>query len=172
MTLPKSVQLQKLLPRLDLDDAWGLDYLVEAALDLQTAGPPKLEPFRLALLHMPLDQVRDFRRELDALKKQKQKEEDRDRVRVDKERAAPSVGGDGVWTLRQEKVLCGKPNCAKLHGPYWYGYRTLGQRTKKKYFGKKKPTTAKLADAAAAMLQKETERAKAAAAKKKKRAKP
>ena len=48
-------------------------------------------------------------------------------------------------TLRLEHVLCGKPKCRKLHGPYWYGYfRGEGQagrggRVRKVYIGKKLP---------------------------------
>jgi hypothetical protein len=48
-------------------------------------------------------------------------------------------------TLRQELVLCGKPKCAKLHGPYWYGYfrgdgrEGRGGRLRKVYIGKKLP---------------------------------
>ena len=149
-------------------DRWQLELIFDAALELHTEGLPQLEPFRAALLTLPHEEVIALRREFDAVQKKQEKEEARGRKEA--AAAAPPIGGDGIWTLRQEKVLCGKANCAKLHGPYWYGYRTLGQRTKKKYFGKKKPGPAKLAAAAAAMLQKkEQERAEAAAAKKKKK---
>lgn len=161
MTLPKIDQLRKLLPKLDRNDTWELDSLIAATLDLHTPSMPELDPFRKALLNMAPRDVDELRKALDAQQKTAEKEE----VRAKSERP-PSLNEDGAWTLRQEKVLCGKPNCAKLHGPYWYGYRTLGGRTKKQYFGKKKPTAPKLAAAADAMLKKEIARAEAAAAKK------
>lgn len=40
-------------------------------------------------------------------------------------------------TLRLEHVLCGRPKCTKLHGPYWYGYFTERGRTRKIYIGAK-----------------------------------
>lgn len=44
------------------------------------------------------------------------------------------------WTLRQESIRCGKSRCRGCpHGPYWYGYKTEGGKTKKRYFGKKHP---------------------------------
>jgi len=42
-------------------------------------------------------------------------------------------------TLRLEHVLCGRPKCTKLHGPYWYGYFTKGGRTRKIYIGASLP---------------------------------
>jgi len=42
-------------------------------------------------------------------------------------------------TLRLELVLCGKPKCASLHGPYWYAYWKDGARTGKAYVGKRLP---------------------------------
>jgi hypothetical protein len=46
-------------------------------------------------------------------------------------------------TYQLESVRCGKKNChcadEKLHGPYWYAYRTEGGRTKSQYVGKKLP---------------------------------
>jgi hypothetical protein len=46
-------------------------------------------------------------------------------------------------TYRLESIRCGKKNChcaeGKLHGPYWYAYRTEGGRTKSEYVGKKLP---------------------------------
>jgi hypothetical protein len=165
MTLPKIDQLRRLLPRLSRDDAWELDGLIHSTLDLHTPGMPELDPFREALLTLPPEQLRELAKALDAQQKKIEKESAAGRDRPGTSEP-PELTGDGVWTLRQEKVLCGKANCAKLHGPYWYGYRTIGQRTKKKYFGKKKPGPAKLAAAAGAMLQKEVERAEAAAKKK------
>jgi hypothetical protein len=38
-------------------------------------------------------------------------------------------------TLEREYVLCGKPNCARKHGPYWYAYWKDGKRTRKRYVG-------------------------------------
>jgi hypothetical protein len=42
-------------------------------------------------------------------------------------------------TLRLELVLCGKPKCERLHGPYWYGYFKEGRRSRKVYIGKRLP---------------------------------
>lgn len=39
-------------------------------------------------------------------------------------------------TYQSRLVLCGKPNCAKLHGPYWYAYWTAGGRVQTHYIGK------------------------------------
>lgn len=167
MTLPKIDQLRKLLPRLSRDDAYELDGLIHSTLDLHTPGMPELDAFRSALLNMDGRQVSELARALDEQTRKLEKEE----VRAKAAPAAPELSADGVWTLRQEKVLCGKANCAKLHGPYWYGYRTMGGRTRKQYFGKKKPGATKLVEAADAMLKKEIARAEAAAAKKTKRAK-
>jgi hypothetical protein len=41
--------------------------------------------------------------------------------------------------LRRELVLCGRAKCAKLHGPYWYGYFWHEGRTRKVYIGKHLP---------------------------------
>ena len=161
MTLPKIEQLRKLLPQLGPDDAWELDNLIHATIDLHTPGMPDLDPFRKALLNMAPRDVSELRKALETERAKKEKDEARA-----KSEAPPALNEEGVWTLRQEKVFCGKPNCGKPHGPYWYGYRTLGGRTKKQYFGKKKPTPAKLDAAAAAMVEKEIARVEAAAAKK------
>lgn len=163
MTLPKIDQLRKLLPGLSLDDAWELDGLIQAKTELHTPGMPELDPFRAALLNMEPKQVSELRRALEEQRRKIEKENARKKA----EPEPADLSADGVWTLRHEKVLCGKANCAKLHGPYWYGYRTLGGRTKKQYFGKKKPGAAKLEAAAAAMLKKEIARLEAAQAKKK-----
>lgn len=166
MTLPKTVQLAKLLPRLDRNDVWQLDEMLSAASELHTPGMPELEPFRTALLNLPPDKVRELRTVVDEHQRKARKEEERERVRGTSERP-PAMNPDGAWTLRQEKVLCGKGNCQKLHGPYWYGYRTVGQKVKKRYFGKKRPTPAALEKAGAEILKKEIERLAAAGKKKK-----
>lgn len=46
----------------------------------------------------------------------------------------------GEWTYRLELVRCGKKRCqcmrgGALHGPYWYAYRRVGERTEKRYAG-------------------------------------
>jgi hypothetical protein len=166
MTLPKIDQLRKLLPALSLDDVWELDGLIQSKNELHTPGMPQLDAFRAALLNLEPKQVRELARALEEQRRTIEKESARKKA----EPAPAELSADGVWTLRHEKVLCGKANCAKLHGPYWYGYRTLGGRTKKQYFGKKKPGPANLAAAADAMLKKEIARLEAAAAKKKKKA--
>jgi|SRR5579871_734298 len=38
-------------------------------------------------------------------------------------------------TLEREYVLCGKPTCKRLHGPYWYAYWKERGRTRKRYVG-------------------------------------
>lgn len=37
---------------------------------------------------------------------------------------------------RRELVQCGKANCLKWHGPYWYAYWSERNRTRKLYIGK------------------------------------
>lgn len=44
--------------------------------------------------------------------------------------------GHGI-TYELRHVLCGKANCRKLHGPYWYAYWTAGGRVRTCYIGKK-----------------------------------
>lgn len=40
-------------------------------------------------------------------------------------------------TYQLERVQCGKPRCARWHGPYWYAYWSAGGRTRSLYIGKK-----------------------------------
>ncbi len=40
-------------------------------------------------------------------------------------------------TYELRPVLCGKPNCGRKHGPYWYAYWTQGGRVRTVYIGKK-----------------------------------
>lgn len=40
-------------------------------------------------------------------------------------------------TYELRPTLCGKPNCRKLHGPYWYAYWSQGGRVRSVYIGKK-----------------------------------
>lgn len=44
--------------------------------------------------------------------------------------------GDRGVTYQLELVLCGKPGCEALHGPYWYAYWRAGRRTIKRYVGR------------------------------------
>lgn len=44
--------------------------------------------------------------------------------------------GDSSVTYQLELVQCGKPNCRKWHGPYWYAYWSAGGRTRSLYVGK------------------------------------
>lgn len=39
-------------------------------------------------------------------------------------------------TYELRPVLCGKPNCRRHHGPYWYAYWTQGGRVRTVYIGK------------------------------------
>jgi hypothetical protein len=53
-----------------------------------------------------------------------------------KEREILNLKTVGSITYRQEKISCGK-NCRGCpHGPYWYGYRREGGKTRSKYIGK------------------------------------
>lgn len=46
----------------------------------------------------------------------------------------------GKVTFRQERVRCGRPNCARCpHGPYWYAYWREGGRLRSRYIGKRLP---------------------------------
>lgn len=49
------------------------------------------------------------------------------------------VGNDGAHTVnyQRELVKCGKRNCDRWHGPYWYAYWRACGRTRKRYIGKK-----------------------------------
>jgi hypothetical protein len=46
----------------------------------------------------------------------------------------------GSWTYKLQFVKCGRPGCkcatGQGHGPYWYGYRSVKNKTKAKYIGK------------------------------------
>lgn len=46
----------------------------------------------------------------------------------------------GTWTYCLQPISCGKANCrcasGKLHGPYWYAYRSVAGRTISRYVGK------------------------------------
>lgn len=39
-------------------------------------------------------------------------------------------------TYEQRSTLCGKPGCAKLHGPYWYAYWSDGGKVRTVYIGR------------------------------------
>lgn len=40
-------------------------------------------------------------------------------------------------TYQLEFIFCGKANCKKPHGPYWYAYWKSDNRTVTRYIGKK-----------------------------------
>ena len=40
-------------------------------------------------------------------------------------------------TYELRPVVCGKPGCNRLHGPYWYAYWTAGGRVQTVYIGKR-----------------------------------
>lgn len=50
------------------------------------------------------------------------------------------------WTYRRQYVKCGKPGCGCAagagHGPYWYGFRRVGDRVVSRYFGERRPVDA------------------------------
>jgi hypothetical protein len=39
-------------------------------------------------------------------------------------------------TYQLRPVLCGKPGCARHHGPYWYAYWTQGNTVRTRYIGR------------------------------------
>lgn len=39
-------------------------------------------------------------------------------------------------TYQRELVQCGKADCQKWHGPYWYAYWWHGKRVRRRYIGK------------------------------------
>jgi hypothetical protein len=39
-------------------------------------------------------------------------------------------------TYELRPTLCGKPNCRRHHGPYWYAYWTQGGKVRSVYIGK------------------------------------
>lgn len=121
--------------------------LLDAAQHLaEKASTPALEQFRRAVRDLPPLALRRLQERFQAARQARREE-----MRAARARAADDAKRDtpretGGWTLRLEYVLCGKEGCNKQHGPYWYGYRTVLGRTKKKYFGKKKPGAAALAE--------------------------
>lgn len=50
------------------------------------------------------------------------------------ERGASGVMHSVTYELRP--VLCGKPHCRKLHGPYWYAFWTCGGKVRTLYIGR------------------------------------
>src|SRR6266516_1710879 len=51
---------------------------------------------------------------------------------------------NGKVTYHQQVSYCGKPRCHKCrdgvgHGPYWYAYTTVNERTTRTYIGKNLP---------------------------------
>lgn len=45
----------------------------------------------------------------------------------------------GGVTYAQRYVLCGKPRCARWHGPYWYAYWKAKGKVHSKYVGLRLP---------------------------------
>ena len=48
-------------------------------------------------------------------------------------------------TYERRHVLCGKPRCRKLHGPYWYAFWKQGGRVRTAYIGREWVSLAKKA---------------------------
>jgi hypothetical protein len=150
MRLPKNISAS--LASLEGGQWWEAEDLISAARVLATASPDAaIERFRRALKKLPPAALRQLEGELEARR--------REHARALEARRRPARHSgreerNGGWTLRLEPVLCGKQGCDELHGPYWYGYRSVNGRTRKRYFGKKKPDAQKLAAAAAALLGK------------------
>ena len=55
------------------------------------------------------------------------------------EEIAESIEHLGKIVLQRRRILCGKPRCAKFHGPYWYAFWKAGGRTRCRYIGKHLP---------------------------------
>jgi hypothetical protein len=45
--------------------------------------------------------------------------------------------GTRYLVYQRERVLCGKPGCSRLHGPYWYAYWARKGRQVSRYIGLK-----------------------------------
>jgi hypothetical protein len=149
MRLPKNISAS--LAALDASQWWEAEDLVSAARTLATPmSDAAIERFRRALKKLPPAALRALEDELNAARRERAREQAAYRPA---QRTAREERNSG-WSLRLERVLCGKEGCEELHGPYWYGYRSLNGRTRKRYFGKKKPDAKKLAAAAAALLGK------------------
>ena len=153
MTLPKNQQLAKLLPKVAEEHRYDLEQILSLALDLHAKWPKELAPFAQAVWWLPAPAIDKLARALDRLEQKRVRAEQEKRadlaVAADKKRR--DVAAAGAWTLRSEHVKCGRPGCDEPHGPYWYGYRTVSGKVRKKYFGKKEPDQATLKAAAAKM---------------------
>jgi len=147
---------EKKLPK-TLEDAaadpgkwqWQIEDFLDAAQTLLTRDDvPVIESLRRRLGRMTkVRQIRMLRGRLNRIAEAaRRKEQDalRKKWAAEHEKKAKPENHSGGWTLRLEKVKCGKKGCDKLHGPYWYGARFVGGRTVKRYFGKKRPTEAEL----------------------------
>lgn len=148
--------MKKQIEALADQELWEVSDLAEAAQRL--IGPTEnaaLERLRRTIAGFR--RVCDLEQLIDTVQAIQDERHDRRRQKAEAARAAEkqknghgngsSIGG---WSLQQEGVKCGKDACAcakgELHGPYWYGYRTIAGRVRKKYFGVDKPTAAKLAE--------------------------
>lgn len=154
------------LSTLTRDQLWQVEELASAAVELlRPSRDPKIETIRAQICRCrhrhpiastlgDVERLRDqcYQRNRD-LDRQEREQDERERKEKHDQAIARRTSSGG-WTLRQETVKCGKPDCDKLHGPYWYGYKTIGGRVRKRYFGKDKPTPQKLAEAEAALLGK------------------
>jgi hypothetical protein len=148
--LPK--KLAGTIAALDSRQWWEAEDLLSAARTLAAASPhAALERFRRTLKKLPPAAIEQLEDELGAARRVQYAKDQAARPRRSPAQREERNGG---WSLRLERVLCGKEGCDELHGPYWYGYRSLNGRTRKRYFGKKKPDAKKLAAAAAALLGK------------------
>lgn len=161
------------ISRLTRDQLWAVQDLADALREVLRPHPdPKIEAIRLQFLrckhrHPVALQLGDVERlsdeayklgtELDRQERELAQKE-RDERQQSRSTAVRGEHAGGGWTLRQEGIRCGKEGCecskGTPHGPYWYGYKTIGGRVRKRYFGKNKPTSAQLGQAEAKLLGK------------------
>jgi hypothetical protein len=71
------------------------------------------------------------------------KEKERRRRNSRAKKRTPAKAGEPIHlagvTYQLRWVKCGKPNCIKKHGPYWYAFTKVGGRVHTRYVGKKLP---------------------------------
>lgn len=159
--------------KLTRDQLWSLGDMLDAFAEvLRPHHDPTIEAARVQILRCrhrhPLGvELGDVERMRDEANKRGFEIDREENERAAKERAerqahrspASAAGHSaGGWTLRQETTRCGKDGCecrkGHPHGPYWYGYKTISGRVRKRYFGKDKPTQTQLDRAEAKLLGK------------------
>jgi hypothetical protein len=92
------------------------------------------------ITRLSLDDAKGLHTWLTAHLDELQRQEDEWEPPVDENTVEMERQGKSCFLL--QLVKCGKAGCkcagGKLHGPYWYEYRRLDGKLKKKYHGKKR----------------------------------